>query len=471
MEPLGTQVPATLEIEGYESVNGQLVPWIPVNGKRKLTSYSKMRCPLCQGIVGVGYSGKHLLELHQNSKRCINARQKLLGYPRIKQAHLPSPRKVSAATASRARKVASTVAPVQVEDLASVGETAGLKSENLEHNGQYYTPVEPLETFAPPVPKSVYPSLLSTDFGPGLTEHSFDPSVGLGSYSVGLGLSMHARGSSIGPVRPHGSLTSALQQSSSARGSSASLMMPKPVYHIPAAGPRLFDASSPLVEDSSVASSVEDMLLTPPAYTGPFGYGSLSRPVLPPPPSLVSARFHPGASVAPSLTGGFVYPYRIQFAYAPIVEMPHIDNSNSGLGYAVKVEEEESCFECIRQSNCEPSSTRLLTPIVIDHSLTTTELESTHHHDTPTTTDYEAWSTCPSSEYSSIRAPGTRKSHEYCDTFESAKYLTEVADDFLLSGAVASEAKCWGEASDGEMFFAMLKEPVGKSDWIERSSV
>ncbi|QRW03680.1 hypothetical protein RhiLY_02679 [Ceratobasidium sp. AG-Ba] len=465
----GTQVSVTLEIEGYESVNGQLVPWIPVDGKRKLTSYSKMRCPLCQGIVG----------------RCINAWQKLLGYPRIKQARLPSPQKVSAATASRARKVASTVAPVQVEDLASVDETAGLKSENLEHNGQYYTPVEPLETFAPPVPNSVYPSLLSTDFGPGLTEHSLDPSAGLGSYSIGLGLSMHARGSSIGPVRPHGSLTSVLQQSSSARGSSASLMMPKPVYHIPAADPRLFDISSPLVEDSSVASSVEDMLLTPPpAYTGPFGYGSLSRPVLPPPSSLVSARFHSGASVAPGLYAPLstnssvsVVPAGSSTAIGsslrmpPIVEMPHIDNSNSGLGYAVKVEEEEPCLECIHQSNCQPSSTRLLTPIVIERSSTTTELESMHHHGTPTTTEHEAWSTCPSSEYSSMRAPNTHNSYEYCDTFESAKYLTKAADDPLLSGTVASEAKYWGEASDGEMFFAMLKEPVERSDWIERSSV
>ncbi|KAG8715694.1 hypothetical protein FRC09_016401 [Ceratobasidium sp. 395] len=63
--------------EGYECVDGKLVPWTPVVGERKFTLHSKMKCPLCGMIVGVSYSGKRFLALHVGGKRCQRAQRML----------------------------------------------------------------------------------------------------------------------------------------------------------------------------------------------------------------------------------------------------------------------------------------------------------------------------------------------------------------------------------------------------------
>ncbi|KAG9094933.1 hypothetical protein FRC07_011176 [Ceratobasidium sp. 392] len=93
-----TQAPTTAvadildTAEGFELVDGKLVPWAPVVGERKLTRYSKMKCPLCGMIVGVSYSGKRFLAIHTGGKKCLQAQRKLNPLEAPKPSRGPAPK-------------------------------------------------------------------------------------------------------------------------------------------------------------------------------------------------------------------------------------------------------------------------------------------------------------------------------------------------------------------------------------------
>ncbi|KAF8604523.1 hypothetical protein BDV93DRAFT_543879 [Ceratobasidium sp. AG-I] len=61
--------------EGWEFVDGELVPWEPVVGKRKYTIRSRLRCPLCNIIVSVSTAGPKNIAIHQEGSKCRLARK------------------------------------------------------------------------------------------------------------------------------------------------------------------------------------------------------------------------------------------------------------------------------------------------------------------------------------------------------------------------------------------------------------
>ncbi|KAG8738185.1 hypothetical protein FRC10_007153 [Ceratobasidium sp. 414] len=160
--PNATQVPATSAdildtAEGYECVDGKLIPWAPVTGARKLTAHSKMKCPICSMIVGVSYSGKRFLALHQGGKRCQQAQRKL-----------------NSNSTSKPR--CSTSGPGSKPMPASESEPEKPASDNWTGIREYYESLGLLRK--PPKPKSKAPIVgTSTGSSPGSGRASASPTV------------------------------------------------------------------------------------------------------------------------------------------------------------------------------------------------------------------------------------------------------------------------------------------------------